>query len=249
MKKLLDCSNKGDIRFSPDYAKVECFGVEDTIMNHYINAKIDDSKMVLRINYKDMKKEFKYNVKYIDVFYKMLWFKYLEKHPIYIEYAAKFDDYIDSEVPTSIHVDIIRQYIKKGRDSILSDIQELNKLIKNDRMIVQKEYEQFELEHQRINETITKKKTQNEYKAMNKKVYKGCVGQYGWLPVTQDQIKVIADLVEKYKIRVHCVETRKDATDTIHKIFTKIHNGEVKIRMKHNGHVEIINEEYVYVEN
>ena len=40
-KKVLECSSRGDRRFSAMYAKVEVFGVMDTIENHYQRGKRD----------------------------------------------------------------------------------------------------------------------------------------------------------------------------------------------------------------
>jgi len=38
-KRVLECSSRGDKRFSALYAKVLAFGVRDTIENHYQKSK------------------------------------------------------------------------------------------------------------------------------------------------------------------------------------------------------------------
>lgn len=259
MKKILECSSKGDIRFSAFYAKVECLGKIDTIENHYQNAKrAEDGSyvtkgsythhFVLNINYKDISREFIFDAKYLTAFYKMLWVKYLDNHKTYVEYAATFDDYHDmfkGKNTINCQTDVIRQYIKQGRESIITEIQELNNLIIKYQNILKTEYENMQA---LTNNTTTKDQTY--YKEMNDKVYYGCVGAYSSWPVTKDQIKLITTLVTTYKIKVKCINTRHEATDTIHRIFDKIHSGEIKLRKdKYHGHVEIIDNEYVFVKD
>ena len=44
---ILECSSKGDKRFSALYAKVKVFGVYDSIENHYQNCKRDINNQVV----------------------------------------------------------------------------------------------------------------------------------------------------------------------------------------------------------
>lgn len=41
--KILECSSKGDKRFSAFYAKIKVFGIYDSIENHYQNCKRDSN--------------------------------------------------------------------------------------------------------------------------------------------------------------------------------------------------------------
>ena len=87
-----------------------------------------------------------------------------------------------------------------------------------------------------------------DYKEINKKVYHGCVGKYSKLAITTEQILLIQKLVKNYKISVRAYDTRKQATDAIHKIYDGIHNNKVKLRPNRNcGHVEVINDVYTFV--
>lgn len=140
MKSILECSTKGDIRFSAFGARVKVFGVENTIESHYQQAKVvitgrdvygepiayvagkGKRPSAMRL----MKRAGIYtylDVKYITPFYKLLWVKYLDEHPELVEYASQFDDFHDMFKGKSINcqADVIREYIKLGRNHIMND--------------------------------------------------------------------------------------------------------------------------------
>ena len=82
------------------------------------------------INGKEMDK------KYLTPFYKLLWVKYLDQHSELVEYASQFDDFHDifkGKNTINCQADVVRQYIKQGRKSIMEEdlvrefIQELKK--------------------------------------------------------------------------------------------------------------------------
>lgn len=125
-KRILECSSKGDRRFSSMYAKVTIFGVYDTIENHYQNCKFFYSmpKKVkgatpdkIIVNNRILDK------KYLTPFYKLLWVKYLSQHEELVEYAKQFDDYNDMFNGKSINcqADVIRQYVVQGKQSIYDE--------------------------------------------------------------------------------------------------------------------------------
>lgn len=128
--KILECSSKGDKRFSALYAKVNVFGFEDTIEGHYQNSKRNkegyivkkgmhvDTMVIVKRNH-----TIKLEAKYLTAYYKLLWCCYLDNNPDLVEYASKFDDYNDMFKGKAINcqADVIRQYIKQGRRTILSE--------------------------------------------------------------------------------------------------------------------------------
>jgi hypothetical protein len=139
--KILECSSKGDTRFSAFYARVKIYGIEDSIENHYQLAKRfgdvvpktwKDAKgktpTHMHLNGHDM------DVKYLSPFYKLMWVKYLDEHPELVRYANGFDDFNDifkSKNSVNCQADVIRQYIKEGRGSIMEECEEFILLLKS----------------------------------------------------------------------------------------------------------------------
>lgn len=142
---VLECSSRGDKRFSSFYAYVKIFDKVDSIENHYQNCKrfnVEPKQIkgsapdYIEINGHKLDK------KYLTPFYKLLWVEYLDNHSNLVEHASKFDDFNDIFKGHSINcqADVIRQYIKSGRNSIMQEplveefIQKLNsfKLLQGD---------------------------------------------------------------------------------------------------------------------
>ena len=136
--KYLECSSKGDKRFSAFYAKVDCYGVIDSIENIYqsvkrngLGEKVGKGKKVeyISINGHIL------DPKFLTPFYKLLWCKYLDNNPELVEYAKDFDVFTDMFRGKCINcqADVIRDYVKKGRRYILdsSDVQELLNILKS----------------------------------------------------------------------------------------------------------------------
>lgn len=139
--KILECSSKGDKRYSAFYAKINVFGVYDSIENHYQNCK-RDAKGNIAGKGKKVEKIIIVNKTgtthmlspdFLTAYYKLLWCCYLDNNPELVEYASKFDDYNDMFKGKAINcqADVIRQYIKQGRKSILNEasVQYLRKVI------------------------------------------------------------------------------------------------------------------------
>jgi hypothetical protein len=152
-KIILECSSKGDMRFSAFGATVTMFGKVDTIEGHYQLSKgffdPNDPKMDLfkpksiydvkgkNSKTKDMELmlieidgDF-YPPEYRLEFYKIMWIKYLDEHPELVAYAEYFDDFNDIFKGKSIicQADCIRQYIKEGRESMIRDVSEFSRMI------------------------------------------------------------------------------------------------------------------------
>lgn len=132
--KVLECSSKGDKRFSAFYAKVSAFGSFNSIENHYqLSKRFGD---FTPLNWKDAKGKTpthielngkQYELELLSQWYKLLWLRYLDNNPSLVEYASQFDEYNDIFKGKSINcqADVVRQYIKQGRQSILDDCEEL----------------------------------------------------------------------------------------------------------------------------
>lgn len=137
--KILECSSKGDKRFSAFYAKVKIFGKYDSIENHYqLCKRIGDFMPKI---WRDVKGKapthfhldgFDYDLRYLSSFYDLLWVSYLDKNPDLVEYAKEFDDFNDifKGKSKNCQADSIRKYIKNGRKSILEEHKEFIDLIK-----------------------------------------------------------------------------------------------------------------------
>lgn len=124
--KVLECSSRGDKRFSAFYAKVSVFGRYDSIENHYQKAKrLKNGDIAgkgkkpdkLIINNKE------YDIKYLTPFYNMLWIKYLDQNQDLVTFAEEYEDFNDMFKGRSINcqANSIRQYVKEGRESFFKD--------------------------------------------------------------------------------------------------------------------------------
>ena len=131
--KILECSSKGDKRFSAFYARVLVFGKENSIENHYqLSKRIGDFTPT---HWKEVKGKqpthivvngVHLDLSYLSSWYKYLWAVYLDNNPTLVDYAKQFDDFSDMFRGKSINcqADVIRQYVKKGRESIYNEIQD-----------------------------------------------------------------------------------------------------------------------------
>ena len=136
--KVLECSSRGDKRFSAFYAKIKFYGSYDSIENHYQRVKRDASGASVRKGQKVnhiVINGMALEAKYLTPLYTIMWVKYLDNNPDLVEYAKGFDDFNDMFKGKSINcqADVIRAYVKDGRRSLISDplVQELNKILKD----------------------------------------------------------------------------------------------------------------------
>lgn len=137
--KNLECSSKGDRRFSAFYSKVSVFGKIDSIENHYQNIKYKkrnggvikcrkgEKVDFININNKIL------DVKYLTPFYKLLWVKYLDENIDLVKFASEYDSFSDMFRGNCINcqADVIRDYVKKGRNYIMEsdDVKEFIELM------------------------------------------------------------------------------------------------------------------------
>ena len=125
--KILECSSKGDKRFSAFYAKISFFGRIDSIENIYQSVKRDTNDKIpgkgRKVSHIEIQ-GYKLDTKYLTPLYKMLWVKYLDENPNLVTYASLFDDFSDmfkGKNTINCQADVIRQYVKQGRNSIMNE--------------------------------------------------------------------------------------------------------------------------------
>ena len=98
--KVLECSSKGDKRFSALYALVEIKGVTESIESWYQNSKRNlkgevagkgkpVAYMINPFNGNQL------NVNCLTDFYNTLWIRYFIAHPELLKYAKTFDTFTD----------------------------------------------------------------------------------------------------------------------------------------------------------
>jgi hypothetical protein len=125
---ILECSSKGDKRYSAFYARVSVFGKYDSIENHYQSCKrFFDQSIIepkgLNPDYIEIRNK-KFEKQYATAYYKLLWVKYLDEHPELVEHAKQFDYFHDvfrGKYSLNCQADVIKQYVKNGRESIMNE--------------------------------------------------------------------------------------------------------------------------------
>jgi len=135
--KILECSTKGDKRFSALHAKVSVSNKIDTIENWYQLSKSFND--VRPKDYKEAKYLQHRGHEVTSIFiggkelppvfltqwYTILWLGYLDSNPDLVAYASTFDDFTDSFcTPDTINnqANIIKAYIKDRRSLVNSSI-------------------------------------------------------------------------------------------------------------------------------
>jgi len=157
MMKSLECSTKGDKRFSALVAKVEAFGKFDFIETHYQTCKeyLDESgNYVQASNWKQAKEWQKQGrmpvgiklnglrlpIEYLTPYFKLLWVKYLDANPGLVEYAKQFDQFTDmfrGKNTLNCQADAISQYVKEGRGNIMKECEPLLRLLSKKTYVIE----------------------------------------------------------------------------------------------------------------
>ena len=129
---VLECSSKGDRRFSALYAKVDVNGVFDTIENHYQKSKVfrlEDGTLIQYDNWKEAKgkKPIAFNIsgyilpmRFGEMFYHLLWYKYLKTNKSLEKVLNEYDDYKDMFKSKNSYVcqaDTIRLYMNDASNN------------------------------------------------------------------------------------------------------------------------------------
>lgn len=131
IRKVLDCSIRGDRRYCALFAKVTIHGKEKSIEEWYQDAKrTTDGKKAGK------DKPFSYIIdpytgnalpaSDAEDLYCGLWIAYFNKHPEVVQYAEQFDDFADNYKNADdreiSNVDVIQAYIKGDRGALVSDV-------------------------------------------------------------------------------------------------------------------------------
>ncbi len=124
-KRVLECSTKGDARFSALCAEVMVCGKTQTIEDHYQLSKRfrEGGRIVVPKHFKQAKGRKPVNfsiadeifdVEELTSWYVYLWVKYLDENPNLVKVLEKYDDYSDMFKRNSINcqADVIRDYMK-----------------------------------------------------------------------------------------------------------------------------------------
>lgn len=126
--KILECSTRGDRRFSAFGAYITICGKTDCIENFYQQAKKAEDGSVAGKG-----RAFSYFVcpfcglefpgEEVSNLYKGLWIIYFNNHPELLEYAAGFDDFHDMFKGKSVNcqADVIREMVK-DKDAFIRDV-------------------------------------------------------------------------------------------------------------------------------
>lgn len=128
--KILECSTRGDRRFSAFGAYITIRGKTDCIENFYQRAKRTDDGSIAGKG-----KPFSYFVcpfcglefpgEEVSDFYKGLWIIYFNKYPELLEYAAEFDDFHDMFKGKSVNcqADVIREMVR-DKESFIKNVKQ-----------------------------------------------------------------------------------------------------------------------------
>lgn len=164
----LECSSVGDIFFSAFGAHVDVYGAEHSIEYHYQTSKLfkkldsDGDVMYDPINEEPLLEQARtikeakgrkpekiiigdlvLDKEFLSQWYKLLWVKYLDSNQDFVTYLHNFDDFTDKFKGSSVNcqADVIRQYIKEGRESVMKDCRVLYNILAQQKR-VNKQYEQ-----------------------------------------------------------------------------------------------------------
>ena len=123
----LECSSKGDKRFSALYAKVIFDDKYDSIEHHYQNCKRKYNSSKVKKGEKPdyiIINQYKLPINFLSPFYKYLWFIYLESHKDLVKYASAFDSFTDmfkGKNTINSQADVIKEYIT-NKEKLINDI-------------------------------------------------------------------------------------------------------------------------------
>lgn len=123
--KILECSLQGDARFVAEYARVEIYGEEKSIDEHFQQRKrfLNQAGQweVFQTEQAKGQRPLAFEiggmilpVRYGMMYYILLWVKFLETHPELVAYLETFDDYQDSTKQGTrlTGADVIRMYFQ-----------------------------------------------------------------------------------------------------------------------------------------
>lgn len=138
-KRVLECSSKGDTRFSALYAKVKYMNTTDTIENIYQSAKRFVNPEGEYVQYDKPKGkapdgvivfDVLYDIDMLTPFYTWLWIEYFRANPSLLQHASTFDEFNDmfKGKAQNCQADVIRDLVHNYEDTVssVSFMDELN---------------------------------------------------------------------------------------------------------------------------
>lgn len=137
--RTLECSSAGNTDYSALFAKVEVFGIIDTIEKHYQLCKRINGESPS--NWQEGKGQepdyiwingYNYEAKDRAAFYELMWVKYLDNHLNLVIGAKMYDEFTDrfrGNNPLVCQADTIRDYIKNGRNYIIDKHKDFLRLL------------------------------------------------------------------------------------------------------------------------
>ena len=116
----LECSSKGDKRFSAFYAFVDFNGKFDSIEHHYQNCKRNAKNQPCHkgeyVSYIVIAEQ-KLPASDLTPFYRYLWYLYLRQNPSLVDYASQFNTFTDMFRGKSINcqADCVKAYVNRDQ--------------------------------------------------------------------------------------------------------------------------------------
>ena len=138
-RKTLECSSSGDTRFSAYYARIKLPHAGRTL-NKSIEEWYQLSKRFGRTKpteVSDAKGKNpthliidgkRYPAHFLTQWYKLLWLKYLDENPDLVKFASRYDEFTDKfrgRRSVNCQADLVKQYVKQGRQSIINECEYL----------------------------------------------------------------------------------------------------------------------------
>jgi len=132
--KTLECSSRGDKRFSALYANVEMFGIKDTIENHYQKSKRNAAGGLVKkgqpVDHMVLDGH-KFPASMLTSWYRLLWIQYLDNNPELVTFARQFDKFTDmfrGKHTINCQADVIAGYIADNQELMQPDLDLKGKL-------------------------------------------------------------------------------------------------------------------------
>lgn len=143
----LNCTQNGDVRFHPDYAKVTLYGVTDTVNHHFGKALRDRNGDVAK-TLKDVKCLIVNNVRIpvsmAEQFYFCIWYQKILSDSFTRTELSKYDDFFDGKQEEHINsqAKVFRMYKNGGTGALKSFCNDFLQLLKEGKSVEDNAVEQ-----------------------------------------------------------------------------------------------------------
>lgn len=137
MLKVLECSEKGDKRFSANHAMLSANGKRQTIAEHYEFAKRFKGEAPSTVAEAQGKECDYFVVQFMTVdkehlskWYSLLWLWYLDSNPHLVAEISNCDVFVNvHEFERGDHSNIIETYIKQGKEVAYDEIRDFLEMV------------------------------------------------------------------------------------------------------------------------